>query len=291
MLHLKYLTIIICKLQLKNKTLIFYIIKIHFDKKYFSNILMAYNVTSEWEDIHVKLKNYLPREKEPTTDEIEKIAIEVAEKYEPLEHKKLEELNELDDDDYEDDVIKQYKEKRMAELKEFASKPKFGSVTELRKQDYITEVNNAPKDVFVVLHLYQTYVTECNVLNKVFDYLAQKFVLVKFMRIVATNCVENFQDEDCPTVFIYKNGTMFKQFLRASYFFGGKNIDWKSIILLILEVEWVLSSIGILKSELLDDPFEQNEFKPFKKDKIKRDDESDDEDRDDREYSWRILKK
>lgn len=191
---------------------------------------MAYNVTSEWEDIHVKLKNYLPREKEPTTDEIEKIAIEIAEKYDPMEHKKLEELNELEDDDFEDDVIKQYKEKRLAELKEFAAKPKFGTLVELRKQDYITQVNNAPKDVFVVLHLYQSYNTECNILNKILETLASKFVLVKFMRIVATNCVENFQDQDCPTVFIYQNGKMYKQFLRAGYFFGGKKMNWKSKI-------------------------------------------------------------
>ena len=103
---------------------------------------MAFNVTSEWEDIHVKLKNYLPREKDPTTDEIEKIAIEVAENYDPLKYKNLDELKELEDDDYEDDVIKEYKNKRLAELKEFAAKPKFGKVTELRKQDYKAEVNN-----------------------------------------------------------------------------------------------------------------------------------------------------
>ena len=191
---------------------------------------MAYNVTTEWEDIHVKLKNYLPREKDPTTDEIEKIAIETAEQYDPMSHKKLDELNELEEEDDEDEVLKSYKEKRLAELKELVAKPKYGKVTELRKQDYITEVNKAPKDVFVVLHLYQTSVEACNVLNQIFDNLAQKFVFVKFMRIVSTNCVENFEDEDCPTVFIYKNGLMFQKFMRANYYFGGKNISWKSIL-------------------------------------------------------------
>src|SRR5687767_7413183 len=118
---------------------------------------MARGVSTEWEDIHVKLGNYLPRDKEPDNDELEKIAIETVEKYDPMEKKTLEELNELDDDE-DDEVIKQYKEKRLKEMKEYAQKPKFGKVFELRKQDYVAEVTNAPKDVHVVLLLYQTYV-------------------------------------------------------------------------------------------------------------------------------------
>lgn len=31
---------------------------------------MAAGVTTEWEDIHVKLGNFAPRPKEPTNDEI-----------------------------------------------------------------------------------------------------------------------------------------------------------------------------------------------------------------------------
>ena len=48
---------------------------------------MANNVTTEWEDIHVKLGNYLPREKEKSNDELQKIAIESIQNYDPLEHK------------------------------------------------------------------------------------------------------------------------------------------------------------------------------------------------------------
>ena len=93
---------------------------------------MANKVTTEWEDIHVKLGNYLPREKDPTNDELQKIAIESIQNYDPLEHKTLEQLKELEDDDEDDEVIKAYQAKRLAELKEFASKPKFGKVLELR---------------------------------------------------------------------------------------------------------------------------------------------------------------
>lgn len=188
---------------------------------------MAYGVSTEWEDIQVKMGNYLPREKDPTNDELEKIAIETVENYDPLEKKTLEELKELEDDE-DDEVLKQYQEKRLRELQEYAQKPKFGKVYELRKQDYIAEVTNAPKDVYVVLHLYQTYSEPANILARIFENMAKKFPLVKFMSIVATNCIENYKDADVPGVIIYQNSKLIRQFIPATYYFGGKNISWKS---------------------------------------------------------------
>ena len=192
---------------------------------------MAHGVTTEWEDIQVKLGNYVEREKIPTGDELHKIAIETVEKYDPLEKKTLDDLNlisEIEDDEENDEVLKAYKEKRMAEMKEYAQKAKYGKVIELRKQDYIAEVNNAPKDVFVILFLYQNYVQNSNILGIILDNLAVKFPLVKFMKIVATNCVVNYKDEDVPGLIVYQNGAVVRNFMPASYFFGGNNMTWKS---------------------------------------------------------------
>jgi hypothetical protein len=191
---------------------------------------MAHGVSSEWEDIHVKLGNYLPRDKQLTNDDLEKIAIDTLEKYDPLEKKTLEDLKELEDDE-DEEVLRKYEEKRLQELKEFAQKPKFGKVYELRKQDYIAEVTNAPKDVYVVLLLYKSYIESSNVLSQVFDYLAQKHVLVKFMRIVSDNCIEGFDDKNVPGVIIYKNSNLIRQFFPATYYFGGKCPTWKSIFI------------------------------------------------------------
>ena len=151
---------------------------------------MANHVTTEWEDIHVKLGNYLPREKEETNDEIEKKVIESIQNYDPLDKKTLNDLNEMDDFE-NDEILKKYKEKRLKELKEFNSKPHFGKLFELRKQDYIQEVTNAPKDVYVILLLYQNYIEDCLVLSKILEKLAQRFILVKFMRIIATDCISS----------------------------------------------------------------------------------------------------
>ena len=182
---------------------------------------MANHVTTEWEDIHVKLGNYVPTEKPmESNDKLQEIAIEEMQKYDPLENKNIEQLNELEDDE-DDEVLRRYKEKRIKEMKEMASKPHYGKLLELKKQDYIAEVTNAPKGVYVVVHLYQNYIMDSKVLDKIFDDLAHRFILVKFMRIKADECIDGFKDKDVPAVIIYHDGNLMKQLIPASYYFGG----------------------------------------------------------------------
>lgn len=193
---------------------------------------MANGVTSEWEDIHVKLGNYLPREKEVSSEEIYKESIEKEAQKDINAGKSLEQLNiereeNLDSDD--DEVLKAYQEKRLAELKEYASKPKYGRVIELRRQDYKDQVNNAPKGVWVVILLYQNPIIDSKIMEQIWEDLAKKYVLVKFMKIVANNCIEGIQEQNIPGVIIYHDGQLVRQFIPAPVFFGGKGkISMKS---------------------------------------------------------------
>lgn len=41
-------------------------------------------------------------------------------------------------------------------MKELASKERFGDVRDISASDYVEQVNNAGKDVWVVLHLYKS---------------------------------------------------------------------------------------------------------------------------------------
>lgn len=238
----------------------------------------CHGVTTEWFDVQVKYGNYLPNKKEKDNDEIENIIRETVEKYDPMESKKLEELEIMEEDIFDDDdYIKSYKEKKLEELKEKAKGPKFGEIREIRYEDYKREVNEASKNCYVVLLLHQDYIPNSQILNKILTNMAVKFPEVKFLRIEATNCVKNFADADCPTVFIYKNEVVFKKFLPAAYYFGGSEMSWK-------KVEWIFNAIGVLKTELMEDPFEDPEekkisqFKMRKLKKKERDDESDSED-------------
>lgn len=59
---------------------------------------MANGVTTEWEDIHVKLGNYVARDKSPTGHELAADQLEAAEGVNPFEDKKMKELDDNDSD-------------------------------------------------------------------------------------------------------------------------------------------------------------------------------------------------
>lgn len=240
----------------------------------------ANGVTTEWFDQQVKFGNYLPNEKQETNDEIENIVREVIENFDPNTKKTINELEEIEDDFDDDEYIRNLKNKRMAELKEEAKNAKFGLLREIRYENYKEEVNESSKNNFVVIILHQDYIENSNVLCEILKNLAKKHPQVKFLKIQATNCVPNFKDLDVPTVFVYKNAEIFKQFLPAPYFFGGNKMTFN-------KVEWILSSIGVLKSDQLEDPFEEVEHFKVKKLKKRRDDESDSEDSD-KPSRWKI---
>lgn len=71
-----------------------------------------------------------------------------------METKNLDELDELEDEE-DERVLLEYRRKRIAEMKEIASKAKYGEVREISAEDYVQEVNNAGDDIWVVLHLYK----------------------------------------------------------------------------------------------------------------------------------------
>ena len=70
--------------------------------------------------------------------------------------KQLEEAVEDDFDLDDDEYMTEYREKRMAELKEKAAQHKFGGqVIEITKQDYEWHINNMPKGTLGIIHMYQ----------------------------------------------------------------------------------------------------------------------------------------
>lgn len=238
---------------------------------------MANGVTSEWEDIHVKLGNYVERPKETPEHVKTKAAIERAEMVDPLEHRNLEELKELEDE-FEDEFLRTYMDKRKKELEELAKKPKFTGIREISKQDYIEEVTNAPKGTYVVLLLFQDYNEESILLNQKLNELALAYPTVKFLKIVATRCIENFRDADVPTLIIYLDGTLRHNLIRVHKML--KEISKKS-------VEWLLKDKGVIPKDDDDDEDTEKYGKFILKKNVvsRRDNNSDDSDSDDgKEY-------
>lgn len=199
---------------------------------------MAYDVTSQWDDIHRKLGNYeeLPVEKKQI--EYTKEALETLESYDPFKNKTTAELEELEDEFGEDEYMERYKAQRLKEMQVSKEKtPSFEGVREITRQDYVDEVTNATKGTYVILHLYQSSVSNCEILNRSMAECSIKYPHLKFLKIVASKCIENYPDKNCPTIVIYLNGKMVTTLPR---------IDTKYTKLTVAAVENMLQGLNIL---------------------------------------------
>ncbi|KAJ3392171.1 hypothetical protein HDU84_004663 [Entophlyctis sp. JEL0112] len=134
-----------------------------------SNLLLspcvhAFVHLTEWNDI-LREKGIIP-EKEITEEQLIELVDETMEKKyglvaggeKLLEACSLDELNELEDEidlDQDDRILEQYRKQRMAELHQLAKREIYGSVVQISKPDWQTEVTNASKNVPVTLIIYK----------------------------------------------------------------------------------------------------------------------------------------
>ncbi len=75
-----------------------------------------------------------------------------------------------------------------------------------------------------------------------FDALAVKFPSVKFVKSISTTCIPNYPDKNLPTIFVYHEDKMVKQFIGPLEFNGEK--------LKQDDLEWKLHRAGVLASKL-----------------------------------------
>jgi len=218
--------------------------------------------------------NFAPKKREPTTDEIEKLAIDVAERLDPLDDYSLGELNRIEDD-VEEDVLARYRRKRIEELKAARSSAKFGDVRLVRRDDFVKEVTEGSQGgQWVLVLLYIEASTASQHLQAPWAEAARRFPAVKFMRGVSNEVVPNFPDSSTPAVLVYHNEECLKQIVGLEEW-GGRRCDANC-------VEWVLSRLGVLETELEDDPRTRGSESTAWRRSARRGEESDEEA--DREY-------
>ena len=72
---------------------------------------------------------------------------------------------------------------KMSKMKIMDSvKPRYGSVKEVTAWTFSKEVDEAPQDVWVVIHMYQDYIEECVQMNNVLSKVAHAYPHIKFLR-------------------------------------------------------------------------------------------------------------
>ncbi|XP_037930443.1 viral IAP-associated factor homolog [Teleopsis dalmanni] len=218
------------------------------------------NEDTEWNDV-LRAKGILPpkqKEAEITEDQIQAMLDETIANRTNLQNengrsKKIDDMNldELDElEDSEDEaVLEQYRQRRIAEMRAFAEKAKFGSVREISGQDYVSEVTKAGEGIWVVLHLYANGVPLCALIHHHMQQLAIRFPQTKFLRSIATTCIPNFPEKNLPTIFVYFEGEMKKQFIGAFELRGEK--------LTAEELEYMLGQVGAVPTDIKEDPKQQ----------------------------------
>jgi len=217
------------------------------------------NEDTEWNDV-LRSKGILPpKEKELTEDEIVSMVEQTIEqkqaagKGKDMADMNLDELDELEDSE-DEEILLQYRQKRIAEIKALAEKSKFGSVLEISAQDYVQEINKAGEGIWVVLHLYKQGIPLCALINQYLNILAVKNRTVKFVKSISTTCIPNYPDKNLPTIFIYFEGELKQQFV-GPLEFRGPNLTQD-------EFEYLIGKTGAIETDIKEDP------RPAVKDKM-----------------------
>uniref|UniRef100_W8B138 Viral IAP-associated factor n=2 Tax=Ceratitis capitata TaxID=7213 RepID=W8B138_CERCA len=157
----------------------------------------------------------------------------------------LDELDELEDSE-DEEVLQEYRKRRIAEMRALASKAKFGTVREISGQDYVSEVTKAGDGIWVVLHLYANGVPLCAIIHHHMQQLAARFPQTKFLRSIATTCIPNFPEKNLPTIFIYHEGQLKKQYIGSLELRGEK--------LTLDELEFLMGQAGAITTDIKEDP-------------------------------------
>ena len=143
--------------------------------------------------------------------------------YDPLTRRTLEELDEAGEgEEYADSrELEAYRAARIAQIKETAARNKFGSLLPLSRDDFVREVTEGSKSVWVVLLLYKDTVPDSKLALPIFhrvrsgrefiarscsehasfsplcngSQVAAKHRSTKFMTIVSDACIEGYPDK------------------------------------------------------------------------------------------------
>ena len=90
-------------------------------------------------------------------------------------------------------------------------------------------------------------VIEAEILCQLFDIIASKHPETKFVKSVATKCVENFKDRDVPALLFYHNNVLTGNLIPCGELMGGKRMT-------VDTVEYVLSLHKQIDIEFEADP-------------------------------------
>jgi len=137
--------------------------------------------------------------------------------------------DELTDSD-DDEIFASIRDSRIKELQQMVALEKkqitqkiemrktFGEIQRITQSQYVDFVDSEPTDVFVIILIYQMYLSSCTKLGNCLTDLAKRYPHTKFGKILALDAQHGLKlsitDDALPILCIYKNKTIIHNFTR-----------------------------------------------------------------------------
>jgi len=174
----------------------------------------------------------LKRNEEGDDDEIEEVVV--------VEKKETESDDDDSDDESDDEFLEQYRRQRLQELKR-PQRP-YGEVIPISRPEWTQEVNEDSNKAWVVVTLTSHDVERTGCVEATVSKLAPKFPGVKFVTIPSTAAISDWPNENLPTIFLYRDGKLQKEFIRLKRTITAD------------ELEWDLAECGVLETDMEEPP-------------------------------------
>jgi hypothetical protein len=111
------------------------------------------------------------------------------------------------DDGEKDDFFNVYRQKRLSDLLEESSLPRFGCITEVYSAiKYAEFIDEADLRTFLIFHLYDSKVPCCRLMNEHLDQIARDMEYCRFFRIKVSKVKKMFDPIGFPCILLYRAG-------------------------------------------------------------------------------------
>lgn len=146
------------------------------------------------------------------------------------------------DNDY---FISKYRQERLEQWKKECEQPSFGDVIPISRPEWTYHVNEASIKSWVMVCLTAD-VERTGCIEAAMEDLAVKFPNIKFTTIHNQAAIPNWPEENLPSLFLYRHGTMQHQLVAMDCNISPDQLEWK------------LSNFGVLDSLLVEEPSPQH---------------------------------
>ncbi|KAL2816778.1 thioredoxin-like protein [Aspergillus cavernicola] len=235
------------------------------------------NEDTEWNDI-LRKHGVIPEKPQDPEPLIQEALVEAERKAyaNRLQDKDIDELDELEDEE-DEDFLNQYRQKRLAELTTINQTSIHNQVYPLQKPDYAREVTDASKTSFVCVNLTSSAANnvESRLLSELWRRLAPKYGDIKFCEMRGSMCIEGYPDRNTPTILVYKDGEIVRQFVTLMAL-GGTGTREHDIENMLVELGALKESDVRLKKKGDDDEDERPVKSSIRNRKVAVEDDDDD---------------